>query len=216
MILFLIAIVMGQDMPDLVWPEKSPVVLLTDENWDSITRLGHEQLRKPWFIYFWAPWCKGCHRIVPLWEDMHKKYKDKIRIGAIDSYNQEQIGDRIGVSYYPSFVFFDIDNKMYFFNGSTNMGNFTEYVDKKIYLDQVAYDTPREVDHFKKWLRRIFSLKMIPVYIVVSFIIILTSLCMYGRKQEKKEEIDSKRLRYEIIRRQMEKEERDALKQKKD
>ena len=35
---------------------------------------------------------------------------------------------------------------------------------------------------------------------------------MYGRKQEKKEEIDSKRLRYEIIRRQMEKEERDALK----
>ena len=42
MILILLAVVMAQDMPDLVWPEKSPVVLLTDENWDSITRLGHE------------------------------------------------------------------------------------------------------------------------------------------------------------------------------
>lgn len=58
---------------------------------------------------------------------------------------------------------------MYFYNGkclfntieSTNIGNFTQFVDEKKYLHLEPYDTPKEIDHFKKWLRRIFSLKMV-------------------------------------------------------
>lgn len=47
---------------------------------------------------------------------------------------------------------------------STNIGNFTEFVDDKKYLFLDPYDTPKEIDHFKKWLRRIFSLKMVIKY----------------------------------------------------
>lgn len=43
----------------------------------------------------------------------------------------------------------------------TNMDNFTHFVDNKLYLQQEGYDIPKEIDHFKKWLRRIFSLKMV-------------------------------------------------------
>lgn len=44
---------------------------------------------------------------------------------------------------------------------TTNMDNFTYYVDEKLYKYQEAYEIPIEIDHFKKWLRRIFSLKMV-------------------------------------------------------
>lgn len=44
---------------------------------------------------------------------------------------------------------------------STNIGNFTAFVDEKKYLNLEPYDVPVEIDHFKKWLRRIFSLKMV-------------------------------------------------------
>ena len=59
--------------------------MLNDNNWDAITHLGHEGLEKPWFIFFWAPWCKGCHRIVKIWEEMVTTYNGTINIGAIDT-----------------------------------------------------------------------------------------------------------------------------------
>jgi amino acid transporter len=43
----------------------------------------------------------------------------------------------------------------------TNIGNFTAFIDEKKYLLLEPYDVPKEIDHFKKWLRRIFSLKMV-------------------------------------------------------
>lgn len=79
-----LALVLGQDMPDLEFPKETPVIMLNDENWDAITRLGYEPPQRPWFIFFWAPWCKGCHRIVPIWEDMAKRYRGALFIGAID------------------------------------------------------------------------------------------------------------------------------------
>ena len=51
----------------------------------------------------------------------------------------------------------------YYYNNldPTNIGNFTAFVDNKKYLLLEPYDVPKEIDHFKKWLRRIFSLKMV-------------------------------------------------------
>ncbi|CAK70284.1 unnamed protein product (macronuclear) [Paramecium tetraurelia] len=217
-LLFVILVLCSsQDMPDLEFPKQTPVIMLNDNNWDAITHLGNEGLEKPWFIFFWAPWCKGCHRIVKIWEEMVTIYNGTINIGAIDTYNQELIGDRIGVTKYPTFVFFDTDNRMYFFNESTNIGNFTQFVDEKKYLHLEPYDTPKEIDHFKKWLRRIFSLKMVPVYVVVAFIVVLTSLCIYGNKQEKKDKSEAKRVRLELYRKSLEQKEREEyLKKKRD
>ncbi|CAD8056754.1 unnamed protein product [Paramecium primaurelia] len=53
-------------------------------------------------------------------------------------YKQELIGDRIGITKYPTFVFFDTDNKMYFYNESTNIGNFTQfYMKRNIYIQNL-------------------------------------------------------------------------------
>lgn len=73
--------------------------------------------------------------------------------------------------------------------GTNNFDNFTNYVDNQLYMKSEAYDTPKEIDHIKKWFRKIFSLKMvylhtiqIPVYVVLAFVVILTSLCVFGNK----------------------------------
>lgn len=49
------------------------------------------------------------------------------------------------------------------------------------------------------------------MYVVVTFIVLMTSLCIYGKKQEKKEKLDAKNIRLEIQRRKLEQEERDAV-----
>lgn len=56
------------------------------------------------------------------------------------------------------------------------------------------------------------------MYVVVTFIALMTSLCIYGKKQEKKEKVGAKNIRLEIQRRRLEQEERETLlrKQKRD
>lgn len=44
----------------------------------------------------------------------------------------------------------------------------------------------------------ILDSKKVPVYVVVAFIVVLTSLCIYGNKQEKKDKSDAKRVRLEL------------------
>jgi thiol-disulfide isomerase/thioredoxin len=45
---------------------------------------------KPLLLYFWATWCKPCRKTQPLVADIHKKYKDRIKVlginvGGVDS-----------------------------------------------------------------------------------------------------------------------------------
>ncbi|CAK75695.1 unnamed protein product (macronuclear) [Paramecium tetraurelia] len=89
---------------------------------------------------------------------------------------------------------------MYFYNQSTNIGNFSQLVDDNKYLHLEPYNTPKEIEHFKKCLRRysdqkwqlITSFMQVPFYVVVDFIVVLTSLCIYGSKQEKQDKLESK------------------------
>ena len=45
---------------------------------------------RPLLLYFWATWCKPCRKTQPLVADIHKQYKDKIKVlgvnvGGVDS-----------------------------------------------------------------------------------------------------------------------------------
>ncbi|CAD8154946.1 unnamed protein product [Paramecium octaurelia] len=164
----------SKDMPDLEFLKQTPVIMLNDNNWDAVTHLGNEGLEKPWLSQNGQN--LGRNGINPTMALQTLVRWIRFNLHQ-QSYNQELIGDRIGITKYPTFVIFDTDNKMYFYKDkiinqsleSTNIGNFTRFVDEKKYLHLEPYDTPKEIDHFKKWLRRIFSLKMVPVYVVVAF-----------------------------------------------
>lgn len=62
----------------------SPVRLLTDNNFNKITSLGFTPVTKPWFIMFYVPGCPSCGRLIPIWEDMARQYKDKVIISAVN------------------------------------------------------------------------------------------------------------------------------------
>lgn len=39
---------------------------------------------KPWFIEFYAPWCRHCQRLHPTWDELYLTRKDQVNIARVD------------------------------------------------------------------------------------------------------------------------------------
>ncbi|KAI1880503.1 hypothetical protein JX265_000743 [Neoarthrinium moseri] len=86
-------------------PDGSTVVVELDANtFDNIIlRSG-----KPAFVDFYAPFCKYCKELDPVYEELAVSYYHKnITIAKIDSYGQKSIGERYQVEGWPTLKFFD-------------------------------------------------------------------------------------------------------------
>ncbi|KAH8669080.1 thioredoxin-like protein [Xylariales sp. PMI_506] len=63
---------------------------------------------KPSFVDFYAPFCKHCKELDPIYEELAVKYQDEhITIAKIDSYTEKAIGERYEVQGWPTLYFFD-------------------------------------------------------------------------------------------------------------
>ncbi|KAF2111036.1 hypothetical protein BDV96DRAFT_583318 [Lophiotrema nucula] len=63
---------------------------------------------KPAFVDFYAPFCKYCKELDPIYEELAAKYQHQnITIAKIDSYGQKAIGERYEVEGWPTLKFFD-------------------------------------------------------------------------------------------------------------
>lgn len=124
---------------EVKFPSNTPVIMLTEDNFDEETGLGisfkkfleigRRPIKIPWFIYFYTPWCPACRRMVPIWEEIARRYQGSVNIAAIERYNllyktylisdeNYMIKDRIGVEHFPTFMYFAENNKMYKFDGN--------------------------------------------------------------------------------------------------
>jgi thiol-disulfide isomerase/thioredoxin len=78
------------------FPSNTPVIMLTEDNFDEETGLGNayphttpyhsgrRPIKTPWFIYFYTPWCPACRRMVPIWEEIARRYQGSVNIAAIE------------------------------------------------------------------------------------------------------------------------------------
>ena len=57
------------------------------------------------FIDFYADWCGPCQMMMPIVEDMAKKYDGKIKIGKVNTDQQRDLAAKFGVMSIPSFFF---------------------------------------------------------------------------------------------------------------
>ncbi|CAD8149286.1 unnamed protein product [Paramecium pentaurelia] len=128
-------------------------------------------------------------------------------------YNQELIGDRIGITKYPTFVFFDTDNKTYFIMNLLILVILLNLKMKRnIYIQNLM--TLQKKLIISKMVKKNI---LVPVYVVVAFIVVLTSLCIFGNKLEKKDKSEVKRVKLELYRKSFEQQEREEyLKKKRD
>ena len=59
----------------------------------------------PVLVDFYADWCGPCQMMMPIVEDMAKKYDGKIKIGKVNTDQQRDLAAKFGVMSIPSFFF---------------------------------------------------------------------------------------------------------------
>jgi protein disulfide-isomerase A6 len=85
------------------------VVVLTPDNFDAVVL----DKSKTVFVEFYAPWCGHCKSLAPDWEKLGLAFQNEanVVIAKVDADAHKSIGEKFGVSGFPTLKFFPADNK---------------------------------------------------------------------------------------------------------
>jgi len=74
----------------------------TDANFDA------EVLKasQPVLVDFWAPWCGPCRMIAPIVAEISKEYAGKLKVGKLNTDDNQSVAVRYGVMSIPTVMIF--------------------------------------------------------------------------------------------------------------
>lgn len=78
------------------------IVTLTQENFAQEVL----QSPKPVLVDFWAEWCGPCKMLSPLLDELAAEYDGKVKIGKINTDEQQQLAAQYGINAIPTLIFF--------------------------------------------------------------------------------------------------------------
>lgn len=78
------------------------IVTLTQENFAKEVL----ESPKPVLVDFWAEWCGPCKMIAPLLDELATEYDGKVKIGKINTDEQQQLAAQYGINSIPTLIFF--------------------------------------------------------------------------------------------------------------
>lgn len=108
----------------------SEVVVLTSENFDSVVL----DESKDVLVEFYAPWCGHCKNLAPTYETVAAAFKleKDVVIANIDADKYKDLGERYGVSGFPTLKFFPKTNKAgEDYDGGRDLDAFVAFINEK-------------------------------------------------------------------------------------
>ncbi|KAF1846942.1 disulfide isomerase [Cucurbitaria berberidis CBS 394.84] len=112
----------------------SSVLDLEPANFDDVVL----KSGKPALVEFFAPWCGHCKNLAPVWEELATVFQhasDKVSVAKVDADNHKSLGQRYGVSGFPTLKWFDgKSDKPVDYNGGRDLESLTKFITEKTSL----------------------------------------------------------------------------------
>ncbi|KAI5056425.1 hypothetical protein GOP47_0028732 [Adiantum capillus-veneris] len=108
----------------------SDVVVLTPENFDSVVLDDGKDV----LVEFYAPWCGHCKSLAPIYDQVATAFKGEkdVVVAKVDADGHKSLGEKYGVSGYPTLKFFPKDNKAgEDYDGGRDLDDFVAFINEK-------------------------------------------------------------------------------------
>mmetsp|Transcript_51412 Transcript_51412/g.80362 ORF Transcript_51412/g.80362 Transcript_51412/m.80362 type:complete len:339 (-) Transcript_51412:68-1084(-) len=128
------------------------VVDLTNEDAISFDDKVQDGNHTPWFVKFYAPWCGHCKAMEPMWQQLAKKLKGKVRVAKVDCTVAKHLASDFDVDGFPTLKLIS-KAKVYEYNGDRDINLMVDWA-KKGHKNQEDFTLmPRE----KTWIQKFWS-----------------------------------------------------------
>ncbi|XP_009593712.1 probable protein disulfide-isomerase A6 [Nicotiana tomentosiformis] len=108
----------------------SSVVVLSPDNFDEIVL----DETKDVLVEFYAPWCGHCKSLAPIYEKVATSFKQEedVVIANLDADKHRDLGEKYGVSGFPTLKFFPKGNKAgEDYDGGRDLDDFVNFINEK-------------------------------------------------------------------------------------
>jgi thioredoxin 1 len=75
---------------------------VTDQNFSDVVL----KSEKPVVVDFWAPWCRPCLMMAPIYEEFANEYGDKMTFAKLNTDDNQMTAGRLGIQGIPTLLFF--------------------------------------------------------------------------------------------------------------
>lgn len=83
--------------------EEEAVYTLTADNFEESVL---NEVKQPWLVEFYAPWCGHCQKLEPEWEAAAKELKGRVKLGKVDATVEEELAAKYKIESFPTIKIF--------------------------------------------------------------------------------------------------------------